>query len=653
MGFLEECSEVIDRLSQGLVIHDPNEAVVKFNKTALDILVLTEEQLLGKDNTDPQWRMIDEKGEPFPYEEIPSHVTIETGEEVHNVIMGIETADQMKWISITSIPLEKPEGTFAVVTFTDITNERLSNIQTEMALEAASIGVWRFNVQTNELIWDESMYALYEVNPEDFTGDYDAWEKTLHHEDKPRTANEVQLAIRGEKEFSTAFRIVAGDNIKYIKAKAEVVLDTQGKPMWMVGVNWDITKEKNNEKLMLKRYQQLEEVNKMKDSFISTMSHEIRTPLNGILGMTEFLTRSAKGEAVESLRIIKESGEHLNALIGDILDFSKIKAGHFEMDEQQFNLKVLIEDCIELYSPKIKKDCEIFFNMKSDVNECIISDRTRIKQVITNLISNAVKFTEKGKISVDVVAMGCGPCADYKITITDTGIGIPREKQKDIFSDFFQADGSHTRSYGGTGLGLAISKKIVEAMGGKISFVSKEGAGSTFWIKINFKNKLCGNDCDSCILKEKERIEYQEQENREQKELFSDEEEMVISNQKTILLVEDNIVNVKVATLLLESSGYEVITAYDGIQAMEAFNDNHETVDLIMLDIHMPKMDGIEALEAIRKLNKTVPIFMVTAESNDEFKKEVLGMGANEFILKPFKKKEVISYLDKYLKEQQ
>ncbi|WP_127716164.1 hybrid sensor histidine kinase/response regulator [Halobacteriovorax sp. HLS] len=370
-----------------------------------------------------------------------------------------------------------------------------------------------------------------------------------------------------------------------------------------------------------------ENANKAKSRFFSQMSHEIRTPMNAIIGYAELLEQSSLTEdQTENLRHISESGTFLLQLINEILDFSKMEAGEFTLEEQPFDLRLISENVVDLLRYKTSTlNVILKLEIDPELGEFFIGDSHRLKQIIMNLTSNALKFTEKGEVIVYLKKVQDEKNIEWiEISVKDTGIGIEHEKIDIIFDDFTQANSSTSRKYGGTGLGLTITKKIVEAMKGEIGVTSSLGKGSTFWFQIPLvkTNSIATNETV---------LEYDKESIKDLK----------------VLIAEDNSVNRKLAIKLLTLVGFENLkTASDGNEAVEFVKNN--PVDIIFMDVMMPDLDGIEATKMIRDLgfdSEQLKIIALTANAFSEDRSNCIKAGMNEHIKKPFRKTDVIACL--------
>lgn len=373
-----------------------------------------------------------------------------------------------------------------------------------------------------------------------------------------------------------------------------------------------------------------EEANRLKSIFLANMSHEIRTPMNGVLGMIDIMESSKlREEERENLGIIKDSAQSLLRIINDILDYSKIESGKMNLEKIEFNVKRLVEYSVKMFTVKAnEKKIKLICDIDKEIPEVLIGDSLRIRQIMNNLISNAIKFTLKGIVIVEIKTIRYfNDEVRLEFIVKDSGIGIPSEKIDTLFNSFEQVDSSTTRKYGGTGLGLAIVKRLVELMKGSIRVESAINNGSTFTVEIPFK-----------VPKKVEGI----------KEIDKISKSNMIGGKKiSILLAEDNQVNQLIMKKMLQKNGLDVEIAENGKIVLEKLKER--AFDIIFMDVQMPILDGYATTSIIRKRNIDIPVIALTANAMEGDREKCLKSGMNDYLSKPVMSRDLMEIISRHL----
>ncbi|WP_148624364.1 response regulator [Aliarcobacter cryaerophilus] len=666
----------------------------------------------------------------------------------------------LRWLYGEAQPVKQDDG--SVIWFgyiKDITEQKEieaknndTTLKLELATSASKQGIWRLSFLTNSLEWDDKMYNIYGITPKKDKNNYELWSNAVLKEDLPIVEEKINIAKDTNGTFDTIFRIKRLDNneIRYIKVSAICQFDENGNKIAMVGSNIDITE------LEIAKIKALK-ANEAKSKFLANMSHEIRTPLNGTIGLINLVLDTPLNHLQNEYlnKAIQASNSLLN-IINDILDYSKIEIGKLDILKEPFDLNQLLENISNIFGYQIyEKGLEFSFTVDPKINNSLIGDSLRLTQILNNFIGNAIKFTQKGYVHVDINLIRKN---DNKLlldfSVKDTGIGIALENQSKLFKAFNQEDSSTTKRFGGTGLGLVIAKQLVELMDGEVYFGSIKDKGSTFGFKIELEyikdtmfikeNLKTYVDCNFLIIDDNEidrdylkkvlsswkidslsvsngleayeiltheKIDYiivdwympelnglellkklqdnninipnilmitahnkQELLNEAQnsniyiekilekhftpstlyntifdKKIESkrvESKKMKLISLKKALVVEDNEINQLVTSKMLESIGFDIDIANDGLEAVNMANKSN--YDIVFMDLQMPNMDGFEATKKIREFNKNTPIVALSAAVMDKDKELTSLAGMNNHLAKPLLRSELESILKQY-----
>lgn len=507
--------------------------------------------------------------------------------------------EKKTFLSNKFLTLDDHNVPYAVASIsTDISNlKEIQNVLREskerlnFALKSANEGTWSWDIKNDVMTWDEAMYHLFDLQP-GVALYFNKIQNMIHPEDRERVRESFEKSMQSDNdELYGEYRVIHQDNsIHYLHSQGKVYRDENNTPVRMIGVCWDITKIKEYEAELKQAKIDAEHLaedakaaNTAKSAFLASMSHEIRTPLNGVIGMTNLLfdTRLNR-EQREYVKTIRVSGEALLSVINDILDFSKIESKRMELEQIDFDLHEMIQEIIDMFAPQVlSKGVAIGGHIESRVPEWFTGDPTRLRQVLTNFLSNGVKFTDHGEISLRVkLEKKEGHIATLCFEVQDSGIGISPEVLSRLFQPFTQGDTSTSRKYGGTGLGLVIAKKLIELMGGELYIESALGEGSRFWFRIPL------HECERPIPKI---------------ELIMPEK----FQGKRILCIDDNAINREILQHELEELKLKcdvAVNAANGLSLLRKSFDDKKPYDLILVDYMMPGMNGIEMIEIMRQL---------------------------------------------------
>jgi PAS domain S-box-containing protein len=509
----------------------------------------------------------------------------------------------------------------------DITERKAEELERQvlaerltLATKAGGIGVWDWDLRTDQMTNDARMFELYGLPAGAETTLGSAFLTVAHPDDCERVNERVRLALLGDSNYEIEFRVLhPGGDVRDLRGAAEILRDETGAPMRVVGITWDTTD-------LRRLADDAQAASEAKSRFLATMSHEIRTPLNGVLGMAQVLAADSDLSPTQRARVdvIHESGEALLAILNDVLDLTKIEAGKLELEETTFDLDRVLQGARATFAG-IAEEKDVALTVEvGEAAGAYRGDPTRLRQIVSNLISNALKFTTEGEVRVTAQ-----PCGDgVAILVRDTGIGIPPEALDKVFGVFTQADSSVTRLHGGTGLGLAICRELSTLMGGELTVESEVGRGTSFRLRTPLARVADPAAAES-----------------------PDQNTPTLANAGglQVLLAEDNATNQLVLTALLAQFDVNPVSVCDGQQAIEAWRA--QDWDIILMDVQMPVLDGISATRIIRAEEaesgrRRTAIVALTANAMPQQVAAYLDAGMDSFVPKPIDVRALLAALE-------
>ena len=562
-----------------------------------------------------------EVGRPLP-ERLQRSVreTLEAGS-----LLEVEEPAGERWHLLVFAPVR--EAGYVNLYARDITERkqaegalRESREDLNRAQAVAHIGSWRSDLRRDEILWSDENYRIFGV-PAGTPMTHEKFLAIVHPDDRAYVEQRWTAALRSEP-YDIEHRIVVGGEVKWVREKGELEFDGEGALRGGFGTTQDITERKQAEEELRQAKETAQAANKAKSEFLAHMSHEIRTPISAVLGLSEVLyARVHEAENRQHVALIRQSARSLLAIIGDILDLSRIESGKVELHARDFDLHQMMDSLIGTFREMAEqKGLALSWSADPKVERRVRGEVERLSQVLRNLVSNAVKYTERGGVKVRIRRVaGRGARVELRFEVQDTGIGIPASRQGRLFESFSRVHESVTlRSPAdGTGLGLAIAKQLVELMGGRIGVESGEGKGSTFHFTVP--------------------LEKTPPAARSEQEGKPSLQALAAISPLSVLLVEDHPANRIFLQTALEETGHRVVAAENGKEAVDLLGRGGR-FDLVLMDIQMPVMDGLEAIRRIRAFAGPagrVPIIALTAFAMKEDERRILQAGADGYLSKP------------------
>ena len=533
-------------------------------------------------------------------------------------------------IAVSLAPICGPAGEFKGVSaiYQDVTTRklaerRLQESTTELlqAQELAHLGSFRQDLTTRRVSWSAEMFEVFGRDPAVFTPTFAGFAESIHPDDRTRVLARISDCVATGEPLHLAFRCIRSDgSIGFIESRAQLIRDDGGRPLWVTGIARDVTEQMRVRAAIEAAREAAESASRAKSEFLANMSHEIRTPMNGVLGMLDLALDGRLDPLLrEYLLTARSSAESLLDVINDILDFSKVEAGRLELEQLPFGLRGKLGEALGALALRAaEKGIELAVEFDPDTPDALVGDFGRLRQVVVNLVGNAIKFTDQGEI---IIAVRCDAIDDAGVmlhcTVRDTGVGIAADKQELIFESFRQADTSTTREYGGTGLGLAISARLVALMGGRMWVESAPGAGSTFHFTA--------------------RLERQAAAERGQDLSLGPAAEL---HGVHVLVVDDNATNLRILEQMLTQWGMHPTLASNGHDALAKLAGgarDHITFELVVTDADMPGMDGFELVERLRSdatFGGTAILMLSSGRHHDEMQR-CRAAGVEIYVMKP------------------
>ncbi len=572
--------------------------------------------------------------------------TITNGQIWRGEICNRSKDGQLYWVDSTIVPFMDEQGLplrFASIR-TDITESKAheallaqSQEQLKLALTGSNVALWDWRIAENKIYLSELWANMIGAEPGESRIETTDLLDLLHPDDVAMVMQQINAGIKGDAEFYEVEHRVKHREGHWVWISSHgmvVERDEEGHALRMTGTNADISARKEAQSELLRAKEAAEQASRVKGDFLANMSHEIRTPMNGIIGMTELaLDTELDAEQREYLELVKVSAHSLLHIVNDILDFSKIEAGRLEIENIEFSMEQMLRDTLKSLATRAhQKGLELMLNVAPDVPERLIGDPGRLRQVLVNLVGNAIKFTSVGEIEVAVNRLSDDTQAELLFSVRDTGIGIARDKFKAVFESFSQADTSTTRQYGGTGLGLTISAQLVALMGGRIGLESEVGQGSTFHFTLRFATS--SYDALACY-------------------------------QNTgrvaglpVLIVDDNATNRHLLVQMLNNWKMRPTAVESGEQALaelERAAANGHPYAVALLDMQMPEMDGFTLVERIHQHPAHVgaTVMMLTAQGQRVHAQRCLELGVGSHVMKPIAQSELLDAIMTALGEPQ
>lgn len=654
---------LIDNLRAGVVVHAADTSIIANNLQAEKLLGLSSEQLEGKKAYDEEWHFTDLNNNKLVAEEYPVNTILRTKKPLKNYQAGVyyPTSKSKVYLSVNGFPVFNSSGEISeiVISFVDVSSTKkaeqelilakekaeeneqellqakeIEEKNVEMILSSQSIAhICSYSTNLNKTdieksVWDCSpefykIFGIDETYPHTIAG----WANFIHPDYREKLLAYHESVIKNRGSFNNEYKIIRindGEE-RWVHGTGELVYDEQGSPVRMFGAIQDITELKQTESELIKAKDKAEESDRLKSAFLANMSHEIRTPMNGILGFTNLLRNPdlTGKQQQDYVKIIQKSGDRMLNTVNDIIEISQIETGQITVTSNPVNISKHLKTLNEFFRLEAEnKGLQLMIdNQLAKADSLIQTDENKFGSILINLIKNAIKFTDKGRIII-----GCKKKGEFiEFNVKDTGVGIPANRTEAIFNRFEQADIEDSRALQGSGLGLSIVHSYVDMLGGEIWVKSKEGVGSQFYFTLPYNTVTIKTPEKNLDTLNKSNIQ-----NKGLKVLISDDDETAIMYLK----------------IILEEFEKEILIAKNGIEAVEICRQ-HSDIDLILMDIKMPGLNGYEATEKIREFNDRVFIVAQTAFALPGDREKALEAGCDDYISKPINRDVLLELIKK------
>jgi len=633
----ERYLNLLVNLETGIVVYAPDTSIVSNNPRASILLGLSNDQLKGKVAIDREWQFVTENHTPLPLQEYPVNRIISGRKPIKDQILGIRQPGKTDiiWVAVNGFPAFNNSGGISeiVISFNEITERKQAEAELkgskeylENIINAVASPIFVKDDKHKFYLVNDALCSLVNLSVDKIIGTtgYEFFHK---EQMKIFIAKDQELFKTGKENIDEEQLTDGKGKIRTIVTHKTLYTDTTGNK-FLVGVINDVTENRKYEKELVIEKEHAQQSDRLKSAFLANMSHEIRTPMNGILGFSELLKEPGLtgNQQQEYIRIIEKSGARMLSIINDIVDISKIEAGLMTANVTEININTKIEYIYTFFKPQIEEKGMQFIlkNTLSTTEATIRTDREKVYSILTNLVKNAIKYSDEGIIEVGCIKKD----AALQFYVKDSGIGISKDKLIVIFDRFIQADISNKMALNGAGLGLSISKAYVEMLGGKIWVESEVGIGSTFYFTLPYNT-------EPLIKTINQQLELSRKTDNVKK--------------LKILIVEDDEISEMLIDIIVKPFGKEILKVRTVVKAFETCRDNPD-IDLILMDMQITDFEGYEATRQIRQFNKDVIIIALTVYGISWDRKKTIEAGCDDYITKPIGKNELQALIQKYFK---